>query len=86
MSFALGRLWWHGIMADEEKFMRWKIIASTVYDTLKTDTKYSHNVRGRPTPKDEERFRNGLVGKSYERTFKSEPFCHREPCYINWAI
>ena len=66
-------------MADEERFMRWKISTYTVYNTLKTNTKYSHSVRGRPTLKDEERFRNGLVRKPYgsplyERTFMSEPF------------
>ena len=54
---------WHGVMADEEKFMRLKISTNTVYNTFKTDTKKSHSVRGRPTLKDEERFRNGLVHK-----------------------
>ena len=59
-------------------FMRWKI-STTVYNTLKTDTKYSHSVFGRPTLKDEERLRNGLVRKPYERslykrTFMGEPF------------
>ena len=34
----------------------------------KTDTKCAHSVRGRPTLKDEERFRNGLVRKPYERS------------------
>ena len=59
---------WHGVMADEERFMRWKISTNTVKNTLKTDTKYSHSVRGRPTLKVEERFRNGLVRKPYERS------------------
>ena len=60
---------WHGVMADEETFVRWKISTNTVYNTFKTDTKYSHSVRGRPTLiKDEERFRNGLVSKPYERS------------------
>ena len=54
---------WHGVMADEEKFMPWKISTNTVYNTLKTDTKYSLGVRCRPTLKDEERFQNGLVRK-----------------------
>ena len=40
---------WHGVMADEEKFMRWKTSTNTVYNTFKTDTKYSHSVRGRST-------------------------------------
>ena len=47
-------------MADEESFMRWKISTNTVKNTLKTDTKYSHSIRGRPTLKVEERCRNGL--------------------------
>ena len=72
---------WHGVMADEERFMRWKISTNTqilrtqiqlltqiLRNTLKTDTKYSHSVRGRPTLKVEERCRNGLVRKPYERS------------------
>ena len=59
---------WHGVMADEERFMRWKISTNTVKNTLKTDTKYSHSVRGRPTLKVEERCRSGLVRKPYERS------------------
>ena len=67
------------------------INTNTVHNTLKTDTKYSHSVRSTPTLKDEERFRNRLVRKTYkrslyERTFMSEPSFHRETCYINWAI
>ena len=65
---------WHGVMADEEKFMRWKISTNTVYNTFKTDTKYSHSVRGRPTLKNEERFRNGLVRKPYERSLYERTF------------
>ena len=68
-------------MADGEEFMRWKISTSTVYG-YKTDTKCAHSVRGRPTLKDEERFRNVLVRKPherslYERTFMSEPFIEK---------
>ena len=79
---------WHGVMADGEEFMRWKISTNAVYNTLKTDTKYSHSVRSRPTPKDKEYFRNGLVRKPYERslyerTLMSEPSFHRETSYIN---
>ena len=59
---------WHGVMVDEEKFMRWKISTNTVYNMLKMDTKYAHSVRSRPTLKDEERFRNGSVSKPYERS------------------
>ena len=47
--------------------MRWKISTNTVYG-YKTDTKCAHSVRGRPTLKDEERYRNGLVRKPYERS------------------
>ena len=65
---------WYGVMADEEKFMRWKISTNTVYNTFKTDTKYSHSVRGRTTLKDEERFRNGLVRKPYERSLYERTF------------
>ena len=35
-------------------------------DGYKTDTKCAHSVHSRPTLKDEERFRNGLVRKPYE--------------------
>ena len=61
--------------------MRWKISTNTVYG-YKTNTKCAHSVRGRPTLKDEERFRNGLVRKPcerslYERTFMSEPFIEK---------
>ena len=76
---------WHGVMAVEEKFVRFKISTNTVYNInkLKTDTKYSNSVRGRPTLKDEERFQNRLVRKTYERTFMSEASFHRETCYFN---
>lgn len=83
---------WHGVMADGEEFMRWKISTNTV-DGCKTDTKCAHSVHGRPTLKDEERFRNGLVRKPYERslyerTFMSEPFIEKhaistELCNVN---
>ena len=69
---------WHGVMADEEKLSWCKISTETVYSTLKTHTKYALIVRGRPTLKDVERFRNGSVREPYERslyerTFMSEP-------------
>ena len=72
---------WHGVMADGEEFMRRKISTNTVYG-YKTDTKCAHSVRGRPTLKDEERFRNGLARKPYEsslyeRTFMCEPFIEK---------
>ena len=77
---------WHGVMADGEEFMRWKISTNTVYG-YKTDTKCAHSVRGRPTLKDEERFRNGLARKPYERslyerTFMSEHFMLYQLSYV----
>ena len=65
--------WPRGVMADGEEFMRWKISTATVYG-YKTDTKCAHSVRGRPTLKDEERFRNGLVRKTYERSLYERTF------------
>ena len=69
-------------MADEGEISRCKISTDTVYNTLKTHTKYAHIVRGRPTLKDVERFRNGSVCEPYERslyerTFMSEPFIEK---------
>ena len=73
---------WHGVMADEEKLSRCKISTDTVYNTLKTHTKYAHIIRGRPTLRDVERFRYGSVREPYERslyerTFMSEPFIEK---------
>ena len=70
---------WHGVVADHEKLSRIKISTDIVYNTLKTQTKYAHIVRGRPTLKDVVRFRNGSVREPYERslyerTFMNEPF------------
>ena len=72
--------------------MRWKISTNTV-DGYKTNTKCAHSVYGRPTLKDEERFRNRLARKTherslYERTFMSEPFIEKhaistELCNVN---
>jgi len=72
--------------------MRWKISTNTVYG-YKTDTKCAHSVRGRPKLNDEERFRNGLVRKPYERslnerTFMNKPFIEKhaistELCNVN---
>ena len=73
---------WHGVMAFEEKFVWWKISTNTVNNTLKTDTKYSYNSCSRPTLRDEECFRKGLVRNPYERslyerTFMSKPFIEK---------
>ena len=73
----------HGLMADEEKLSRSKISTETVYNTLKTHTKYAHIVWGRPTLKDVERFRNGSVHEPYERSLYeraliSEPFIEKQ--------
>ena len=59
-----------------------QINTDTMYETLETHTKYAHIVRGRPTLKYVERFRNGLVREPYEislyeRTFMSEPFIEK---------
>ena len=53
-----------------------------MYNTLKTHTKYAYSVRGGPSLKDVERFRNGSVRQLYERslcerTFMSEPFMEK---------
>ena len=69
-------------MADEGEISRCKISTDTVYNTLKTHTKYAHIVRGRPTLRDVERFRYGSVREPYERslyerTFMSEPFIEK---------
>ena len=64
---------WPGVRADGEEFMRWKINTDTVYG-YKMDTKCAHSVRGRPTLKDEERFRIGLVHKTYERSLYERTF------------
>ena len=36
-------------MAEEARFLRSKISTDTMYDTLKTHTKYALSIRGRPT-------------------------------------
>ena len=70
-------------MADEEKLSQCNISTDTVYNTLKTHTKYAHIVCGRPTLKDVERFRNGSVHEPYERSryelaLISEPFIEKQ--------
>ena len=69
-------------MADDENLSRCEISTDTVYNTLKTHSKYAHISRGRPTLKDVERFWNGSVREPYERslyerTFMSEPFIEK---------
>ena len=60
----------YGVMADGEEFMRWKIteFSTNTVDGYKTDTKCAHSVHGRPILNDEERFRNGLACKPYDRS------------------
>ena len=55
---------WPGVMADGEEFMGGR----------SAQTKCAHSVRGRPTLKDEERFQNGLVRKTYERSLYERTF------------
>ena len=43
---------WHGVVADEDRLSRCKMSTDTVYNTLKTHTKYAHIVRGTPTLRD----------------------------------
>ena len=59
---------WYSVMADDEKLSRSKMGTDTVYNTLKTHTKYAHIVRGRATLKDVECFPNGLVRETCERS------------------
>lgn len=80
----------YGVTAEEERSLRCKISTDTVYNTLKTHTKYAHSVRGKLTVKDVESFRNGSVYERslYKRTFKSEPFIEKraistEPANVN---
>ena len=72
--------WCNGL--DEEKLSRCKISTDTACNTLKTHARYAHIVRGRPTPKDVERFRNESVREPYERslyerTFMNETFIEK---------
>ena len=69
-------------MVDDEKLLRCKISTDTVYNMLKTHTKYAHIINGRLTLKDVKRSWNGLVcehyGRSlYEQTFIREPFIEK---------
>ena len=45
--------------------------------TLKTYTKYAHIVRGKPTLKDVEHFRNGSVREPYERSLYKRTFMNK---------
>ena len=65
---------WHGVMADGEEFMRWKISTNTVYG-YKTDTKCAHSVRGRPTLKDRSAFGTGWSANLTRDLFESEHLC-----------
>ena len=80
-----------GVMADEEELSRRKIRTDIVYKTLKTHTKYPHIVRGRPTLKYVERFRNGSVREPYEislyePTFMSEPFIEKHVYQLSYLM
>ena len=68
---------WHGVMAKEEEHLGWKINTDTVYNTLKMHAKYAHSVRGWPTLKDFERFRNGSVREPCERSFYEWTFIEK---------
>ena len=59
---------WHVVMAEEGALA----VQNQHRYTLKTYTKYSHSVCGRPTRKDVERFRNGSVRELYERSLQDE--------------
>ena len=78
-------------MADEEKLLQYKTSTDTVYNMLKTHTKYAHIIRSRPTLKDVECFGNGSVRKPYERslyewTFRSEPFIEKHATVISTEL
>ena len=60
---------WHGVMRTEKSLCNGRSA-----QILCTDTKCAHSVRGRPILKDEERFRNGLVRKPYERSLYERTF------------
>ena len=64
----------YGVMSEKEKSLWCKISTDTVYNTLKTPTKYAESVRGRPTLRDVERFRNGSVCEPYERSLYERTF------------
>ena len=46
-------------MADKVKASLFKVSTNTMCNTLEEHTKYAHTVRGGPTLKDVECFRNG---------------------------
>ena len=64
----------YGVMSEKEKSLWCKISTDTVYNTLKTPTKYAESVRGRLTLRDVERFRNGSVCEPYERSLYERTF------------
>ena len=77
-------------------YSRCKISTDTVYNTLKTHTKYAHIshmhiVHSRATLKDVERFPNRSVRKPcerslYERTFMSEPFIEKNAIQLSYLM
>ena len=68
---------WHGVMADGAEFMRCGRSAQILW----TDTKRIRNVHTAftvdHTLKDEERFRNGLVRKPYDRSLYERTFIEK---------
>ena len=90
--------WWtHGLLLFPGRRLAYVVDRSST-GTVQTRTHCSghkmllKDVRGRPTLKDEERFRNGLVRKNYERslyertfewTFHRETSISTELCNVN---
>ena len=71
-----------GIMADKVKASWFKVSTNKMCKTLKQRTKYAHTVRGRPTLKYAERFRNGSVREHYEGSFMGEPIENLNQNYL----
>lgn len=68
---------WHSAMVEEEKFLQCKISTNTMYNTLKTHTKYVHSICSRPTIKDVQHFQNGSVRKPFRGSLYEWPFIEK---------